>query len=537
MQQQGKCTDCSGYGICNGTTGLCVCNGDYTGKTNYYEYKNDCQNNLNVRNAMAKVTIAIASVILFLSIIVLCLKLKKKCCTEEYNNNNVQQVNLISRIRKSATNIRSSTTGRTKSISNRALKSIKLQRQIIFICLRVIIASIISIIYEAANIENGPLEMFGTNGSHEMLIPRAMFPWLVVGGAIYVVDFVTHLLPIAFIRGSRESQRNILSRVKVSSITWFSRHNMKLDFVIFLQFLWLAILPQFDSGREICESGHFCMTILEISIGLFCIPSLFVLNNAIYLLVNMLLEKFIPKKKVRSRRTSIIGDASIKCQDLMQFILIVGGCKLFTIMYGKKVREHVMSQGKSWRLAMWRLQLIHGASFVAAWGALVFCTFNGTIEFFYKRPSIFVTFTMWFAHFFNGLVVLSFALQEVPIPENCCRNTICKRKQDDSNHPNIITTSDSEVATSSDGQNANNDISMEVKKCEEKDLESGTKINGKEDNEISKKVYDKDEARKIAIIRKQIEKHEKTIQTIKMTIDKIENNIKRNATELSYHLV
>ena len=144
---------------------------------------------------------------------------------------------------------------------------------------------------------------------------------------------------------------------------------------------------------------------------------------------------------------------------------------------------------------------------------------------------------MWFAHFFNGLVVLSFALQEVPIPENCCRNTICKRKQDDSNHPNIITTSDSEVATSSDGQNANNDISMEVKKCEEKDLESGTKINGKEDNEINKKVYDKDEARKIAIILKQIEKHEKTIQTIKMTIDKIENNIKRNATELSYHLV
>ena len=102
-------------------------------------------------------------------------------------------------------------------------------------------------------------------------------------------------------------------------------------------------------------------------------------------------EKFIPKKKVRSRRNSLIGDASIKCQDLMQFILIVGGCKIFTIMYGKKVREHVMSQGKSWRLAMWRLQLIHGASFVAAWGALIFCTFNGTIEFFYKRPSIFVT--------------------------------------------------------------------------------------------------------------------------------------------------
>ena len=62
-------------------------------------------------------------------------------------------------------------------------------------------------------------------------------------------------------------------------------------------------------------------------------------------------------------------------------------------------------------------------------------------------------------------------------------------------------------------------------------------INGKEDNEINKKVYDKDEARKIAIILKQIEKHEKTIQTIKVTIDKIENNIKRNATELSYHLV
>ena len=87
-----------------------------------------------------------------------------------------------------------------------------------------------------ANIENGPLEMFGTNGSHKMLMPRAIFPWLVVGGAIYVVDFVSHLLPIAFIRGSRESQRNILSKIKVSSITWFSRHNMKLDFVIFLQF-------------------------------------------------------------------------------------------------------------------------------------------------------------------------------------------------------------------------------------------------------------------------------------------------------------
>ena len=56
-------------------------------------------------------------------------------------------------------------------------------------------------------------------------------------------------------------------------------------------------------------------------------------------------------------------------------------------------------------------------------------------------------------------------------------------------------------------------------------------------NEINKKVYDKDEARKIAIILKQMEKHEKTIQTIKVTIDKIENNIKRNATELSYHLV
>ena len=55
---------------------------------------------------------------------------------------------------------------------------------------------------------------------------------------------------------------------------------------------------------------------------------------------------------------------------------------------------------------------------------------------------------------------------------------------------------------------------MEVKKCEEKDLESGTKINGKEDNEINEKVYDKDEARKIAIILQQIEKHEKTIQTI-----------------------
>ena len=59
-----------------------MCNGGYTGKPNYYEYKNDCQNNLNVRNAMAKVTIAIASVVLFLSIIVLCLKLKKQCCTE-----------------------------------------------------------------------------------------------------------------------------------------------------------------------------------------------------------------------------------------------------------------------------------------------------------------------------------------------------------------------------------------------------------------------------------------------------------------------
>ena len=166
------------------------------------------------------------------------------------------------------------------------------------------------------------------------------------------------------------------------------------DIFLIVLFLSLGILMQFP---DVCSC--WCASAVEISIGTSCIPILYFLSNSIFVLLQLL----------RSRESSEPKDEETK---LCKALSIALGFGLFCELWSKpEAADRALSNisktsAEKREKVVRKLKIIHCAGFAASYGALIVCMCLGLSPDMLKYSSLWVSFTMWFAHAFNAVILL-----------------------------------------------------------------------------------------------------------------------------------
>ena len=376
---------CSGHGVCG--NGTCVCDTGYSGRGYYYEHR-DCHLNETTTSAFVSITLFLAFCATILSLTTL-----------------VSHV--LQRRAAAPTKKRNANTTKTR-----------LQRLIVIIYVRVILAGICSLVLESAVISSlqfklssttvpaGGLDLYpssSTSTGSPLILLRVLFPWLVISGTFYVVEWIVVVLPLQFLQtdSSRDSGVGKATAAKNSTLKWFESHYLIFDILYFLQFAWVGILSVIPQSRTLC--GCWCSTVIELNVGWMCVLPLFFMNSALSTLINM----------VYKEREHVMSCG--------QTILMLAGCSQISKLYGAKSKELAATSSKN-KDNLFRFRVLHIATMIAAYGAIIVCTLIALVRPLRERPEIFVEMTMWLAHLFDIIIV--FAISGTNLP--CRQGSMCR---------------------------------------------------------------------------------------------------------------
>ena len=346
-------TPCSANGVC--TNGTCVCSPGFSGDGYYFAYR-DCHINLATTTAFASTTLVFASISLLLSVVVLV-------------------THLLRRSKSTSTKI-SPAKQRT-------------QRILVIVYVRAIAAAACSILLESSVVTSDPLLMFEQPGPS--IIYRSIFPWLIIGGTFYVVEWLVLVLPLQFLNTKRESSAGKSTATKNLVLKWFSTHYFYFDILYFIQFCWLGVLSMYPNG----PCGCWCKTVIELSVGWACLLPLLFFNAAAGTLLGMIYKE---KEK------------KISCCKLMCLLL---GFQEISALWGKKAKDLILldsSKGPHFRI----IRMLHIAVMVAGYGAILTCTLVATVRPLEENPEIFVELTMMLAHFFYITCIVGISGADLP---------------------------------------------------------------------------------------------------------------------------
>jgi hypothetical protein len=381
---------CSGHGTCSNVTGACLCDEGFTGSTAYFSYR-DCHNDLATQAGLTVVTIALAVIAGASAAVLFCLT---ACRNPE---------------------------AKKPSRGGKQGQSAARRKLLLFIYARMVVASVVSIAYESLLLVAGatPLRIYEQPSVAGVL--RALFPWLVIGNASYITDTVVKLIPLNFLKkekqmttvvtqaSGRESSSSLSSlthidfdAVRNQALASFTHGYWIYDAILFVLFSVLAILMQFPS-----TCGCWCSNVLEISIGASCLPIVYFLSNSVFVLLNLLLGGKRGKKEEEGGDENE-DDVMDCCTRMCRAFSIALGIGTARSLWFRKVDDQGGSkvQLDKKRKVLFKLKIIHTVGMGAAWGAFIVCMCLGVWGEMLKNSSIWVTFTMWFAHLFNTLILV-----------------------------------------------------------------------------------------------------------------------------------
>ena len=89
------------------------------------------------------------------------------------------------------------------------------------------------------------------------------------------------------------------------------------------------------------------------------------------------------------------------------------GTHHFQYLYGKLANELILKDPKK-KSHIHKFRLLHTATMVAAYGAMMTCTLSAFWRPMREQPELFVEITMWLAHMFNVLCLLGISGRDLP---------------------------------------------------------------------------------------------------------------------------
>ena len=349
---------CSNHGIC--TNGTCHCDPGFNGNGYYFSYR-DCHIADTTVFGFAYTTIFFACVAALLGLLVV--------CTRFCSNSNLT---IKQKLNKTVTKVR---------------------RLLLLIYLRAVAAAVVSILLEVGVVTDNfpPLYAQEPTGFRPEIVYRSLFPWLILGGTFYIVEWIVVVLPLQFLNTSRDSA-GLTTATKNTVIKWFATHYKVFDGLYFLQFGWLAVVRMLPNGSTLC--GCWCQSVMELSVGWACVLPMFFMNAALSTLLGM-----VYKTKEDAAERHVVA--------------MLVGWDQFQFLYGAKATQLTVNDAHK-KGHITKFRILHGATLIAAYGAIVTCTLSAFFRPMRERPEIFVEVTMVLAHFFNICCIVGISGADLP---------------------------------------------------------------------------------------------------------------------------
>jgi hypothetical protein len=391
---------CSAHGIC--TNGTCLCNPGYNGNGYYFSYR-DCQLYEPTVVGFATTTVVVAAIATLLG-----------CAT------------IATRF------LRNSSSSLTKKQASNK-NTLKVRRLLLFIYVRVVLSGVVSILLEGRVMDPDVVPQYSVSandGTQEQpfqseVVYRSLFPWLVLGNTFYIIEWIVMVLPLQFLDTKRNSN-GLGAAAKNRAIVWFATYYRLFDALYFVHFGWLAVVRMVPGGASMC--GCWCQSVMEMSVGWACLLPLFFMNAALATLLGMVFKT---------------GENAAE----HHLLAMLFGTHHFQYLYGKLANELILKDPKK-KSHIHKFRLLHTATMVAAYGAMVTCTLSAFWRPMREQPELFVEITMWLAHMFNVLCLLGIAGKDLP----CHRDGSNDSSRGRSGHTNSTGSTGSSGSNGSSGR-------------------------------------------------------------------------------------